>query len=280
MVAYTLVNDLLLSAVLGFCTYLALPVVKWPYFTKSRAFVVFNAIAIGILAFLLLDIYTDVFEDIFPNDSMIADAGLSLAFIVCVVIAFLIPLWTEGEEGEEAGASGDRTALAVAVGIGFQNLTEGLAFGAAWYLAKYDPADFGLATIILVGYGIQNMTEGFPIIAAYIGKEQPSWGKLIWLFFVRGIPTVIGGLVGYEAVSSFVVTDMSSPNYGLPTYGGSLIDTAINGLAIGSILFCILPILLASFRSEATEKATHAKRTLIFLGILAGFVIGFGVGLF
>jgi zinc transporter, ZIP family len=280
VVAYTLTTDIILSAILGFDTFLALPLVRWGRFTRSRAFILFNAIAIGILVFLLLDIYVDVDEALFPTGGQIANWEIAATFAFSTAVAFLIPFWTEGEEGEDAKVAGDRTAFAVALGIGFQNLTEGLLFGAYWFLAQYDPADFGVATLILVGYGVQNLTEGFPIVAAYMGKEQPGLGRMVWLFFVRGIPTVIGGIVGWVAVSDFVVTDVASPNYGMPTFQGDLIGTFIDGLAIGAIVYCILPVLLNSFQPEATPSATASKRKIVFLGTLAGVLIGFAVGLF
>jgi ZIP family zinc transporter len=273
MTIYTLANDIILSAVMGFCTYLILPLVLNRKFVASKSFIVFNAIAIGILIFLLLDIYADVGEVLFPqlsdgSTSFIADPGIAAVFVISVIVSFLIVYWAEGEEGEEAELTGDRTALAVSVGIGFQNLTEGLVFGAYWVLGAQN-----VAVLILVGYSIQNMTEGFPIVAAYIGKKDPGYGKMAWLFFVRGIPTVAGGIVGWYAVDFFIVN-------GSPTYDGNIVTTAINGIAIGSILYCILPILLAAFKPESTEAARSLKIRLIFLGILAGFVIGFAVGCF
>jgi ZIP family zinc transporter len=267
MTIYTLLNDIILSTVMGFCTYLALPLVINKKFVASKAFIVFNAAAIGILIFLLLDIYVDVNEPLFPSGGPPADPGIALTFVLSVLISFLIVFWAEGEEGEEAEVSGDRTALVVSIGIGFQNLTEGLVFGAAWILGLQD-----LSVLILLGYSIQNLTEGFPIIGAYIGKPQPEVGKLAWLFFIRGIPTVIGGVVGWYAVNFFY----SSGNL---NYNGNLVTTAINGIAIGSILYCILPILLGAFQPESTVAATTLKRKLIFMGVLAGFLVGFAVGL-
>lgn len=257
-----------LSMITGFCTYLSFPLFYWRAFLASRWFLFFNAIAIGILIFLLLDIYTDVNDVLFPvladgSTSLIADPWISLAFFSSVAIAFVAGMWTQGLEGEEAALTGHRTALAVSVGIGLQNLTEGLALGAAWAIGDHD-----LAGVIVFGYSVQNMTEGFPIVSAYMNRPQPSVLRLIGLFFIRGIPTVLGAFIGWYAVV------WSS------TYQAAIVDTFINGLAIGAILYCILPILLEAFKPVKETLSTETRRVLVFYGVAAGFLLGFVVGLF
>lgn len=259
-----------LSIITGFITYLSFPLFYWKSFVESRAFVVFNAAAVGILIFLLLDIFTAVNEVLFQSapsaDGLVwADPLTSVAFLLSTIGAFLLCYWTEGEEGEEASLTGDRTAMAVAVGIGFQNLTEGLALGVAWY-----NNDLSLAAVIVLGYSVQNLTEGFPIVAAYTGGTAPGKVRLAVLFFIRGIPTVIGGLVGFLAVSWFS-NNVEQAN---------VVSTLVNGLAIGAILYCILPILLETFQPLKTPEATALKRKLVFLGVALGFIVGFAVGLF
>lgn len=257
-----------LSVITGFCTYVSFPLFYWKKFVQGRWFIFFNAIAIGILIFLLLDIYTDVNDVLFPTlangtVSLIADPWISSAFFSSTLIAFAAGMWTQGLEGEEAALTGDRTALAVAIGIGLQNLTEGLALGAAWAIGDTD-----LAGVIVFGYSVQNMTEGFPIVGAYMNRDQPSVLRMAILFFIRGIPTVFGAVIGYYAVV------WSS------SYQAEVVDTFINGLAIGAILYCILPILLEAFKPATTRAESEARRVLVFYGVAAGFLIGFVVGLF
>jgi ZIP family zinc transporter len=249
---------ILLTAFMGFCTYLALPFVRWGRFLKSRYFTLFNAIGLGILVFLIADIFVDVSEDVWPNDAILADFTMASIFLAGTVVAFLIPWLTEGEEGDEAEVTADRTAFAVALGIGFQNLTEGLAFGAAWALGEIP-----LAAVILVGYSVQNMTEGFPIVAAYFGTKQPGLWRMIYLFFLRGIPTVIGGVVGFAFVAWTT------------TYQSMEFDTVFNAFAIGACLYCILPILTQAFQPAETPVATTFRRKLVYWGILVGFALGF-----
>lgn len=250
-----------ISAVMGFITYLALPLVRWTKFLGSRYFTLFNAIGLGILVFLVADVFLDVADVVWPNDAIIANMPLAVIFLLCCVVAFLVPWFAEGEEGEEAELNEQnthRTAAAVALGIGFQNLTEGLLFGAAWAEGQIP-----LATLVFIGYSVQNMTEGFPIVGAYFTGKQPSLWRMSGLFFLRGIPEVVGGVMGWAFVA------WSS------TYQSLEFDTAFNALAIGAILFCILPILLQAFQPAESIQATTFRRKLLYWGVLVGFVIGF-----
>ena len=78
--------------------------------------------------------------------------------------------------------------MVIAAAIGFQNLTEGLVFGAIWAVGIV-----GLLTVIFVGFFLQNVTEGFPITAPLLGKNERKIGVLAALFLVGGLPTVLGG---------------------------------------------------------------------------------------
>ncbi len=242
---------LALSAVMGLSIYLSLPIVLAKSF-RSRTVIVLNAVAIGILVFLLADVFTDAAAIIYTNPASpyLASWTYAVAFLVAVIACFLVLFYAE-HRSPTTVLSPRGLALVVALAIGFQNLTEGLVFGATWAAGA-----LGLLTVIFVGFFLQNVTEGFPIASPLIGKNERSLGVLALLFLVGGLPTVLGGAVGYF-------------------YNSSLLDVTFDALAIGAILYCILPMLRTAFRPADTPEASSLKMRLTYVGILLGFVIGF-----
>jgi hypothetical protein len=74
------------------------------------------------------------------------------------------------------------------------------------------------------------------------------------LFLVGGIPTILGGAVGFY--------------YNLPYF-----SIMFDGLAIGSILYVLVPMFKSIFKQSA------AMQKLVYLGLFLGFIIGFVVNL-
>ncbi|MCI4372510.1 MAG: hypothetical protein L3K02_02545 [Thermoplasmata archaeon] len=242
---------ILLSSVMGLAILLSLPIVLAKSIA-SRTISLLNAVAIGILVFLLADVFSDAAGIIYSNSNSpyLANPGYAAAFILGVVACFLILFFSE-HRSQGSTLSPRAMALLVAAAIGFQNLTEGLVFGATWAVGIT-----GLATVIFLGFFLQNVTEGFPIAAPLIGKNDRAVGVLVLLFLVGGLPTVLGSVVGFY-------------------YNSALLDVTFDALAIGAILYCILPMLRAAFRPAETPAASYLKQRLTYVGILLGFVIGF-----
>jgi zinc transporter, ZIP family len=141
----------------------------------------------------------------------------------------------------------------IAVGMGLQNFTEGLVFGSAWAAAE-----IGLLAVVFVGFLLQNITEGFPIASPYLGSSEKPMGLLVTLFLVGGLPTIFGGVLGYF-------------------YNSSTLDLVFDGAAIGAIAYVLLPMMKAAFRPSDTPEKTAERQRLLYLGVLAGFVLGFVV---
>jgi len=238
-----------LSAVMGFSIYLSLPIVLAKSF-RSRTVISLTAIAIGILVFLLADVFSNAAAIIYPTGSYVANWAYATVFVVAVAACFLLLFFSE-HRSEGSALSPRALAFVVAGAIGFQNLTEGLVFGATWAVGLV-----GLWAVIFLGFFLQNVTEGFPIAAPLIGKNERAVGVLIALFFVGGIPTVIGSVVGYF-------------------YNSTFLDVTFDALAIGAILYVILPMLRSAFRPADTPAGTYLKQRLTYVGLLAGFLIGF-----
>jgi zinc transporter, ZIP family len=254
------------TAAMGLSIFLSLPVV-YSKRAQGRWATALNAGAIGILIFLLADVFSDTAGILYPGGSYIANAGYSIAFGIAFVVAFLglffvdnLPrpaprgVGTDDDSPVTAGGGPRRTALIIALGIGLQNLTEGLVFGAQWALGA-----LGLLAVVFVGFFLQNMTEGFPIASPFLGTDaKRGVGMMVGLFLVGGLPTLIGGAIGYYWTSSLLLV-------------------IFDALAIGAIAYVILPMLRVAFRPLATRELAVRRNQLVYLCVMLGFVIGFAV---
>jgi zinc transporter, ZIP family len=258
------------TAAMGLSIFLSLPIV-YSRRAQGRWAIGLNAGAIGILVFLLADVFSDVSPILYPS-GYVANLRYSVAFTVAFVVAFLalflvdnIP--RDAPRGTNAGdpavapsgtpAHGPdsgprRTALIIALGIGLQNLTEGLVFGVNWTTGT-----LGVLAVVFVGFFLQNLTEGFPIASPFLGTNaRRGLPMMAGLFLVGGIPTLLGGAIGYY-------------------WSSSLFLVIFDALAIGAIAYVILPMLRVAFRPLETRAASVRRNKLVYLGVLCGFVIGF-----
>ncbi len=252
---------LALTGVMGLSIFLSLPLI-WAKRMPARTVTFLNALAIGILLFLLADVFSDVAPLIAGSANYLTSPTLDAVFVAGVIGAFGALYLLErprssvpaSESLEEAKPS--RLALIIAIGIGLQNLTEGLVFGSAW-----SASEIGLLGVIFVGFFLQNVMEGFPIVSPLLRTPSRRLPEVAGLFLIGGIPTVVGGAVGYF--------------YNSPT-----LIVLFDALAIGAILYVVLPMLKAAMRPAATAAETNDRSRLLYLGLLAGFVLGFLVNAF
>ena len=258
-----------LGAIAGFTIYLGLPLgrLKAPL-PRLRALL--NAVAIGILLFLLFDVLSHAWD---PIDSALTDkphrvgsaVGYGLLMGACLGVAFLgltrFDRWMAKRAARGPGAAaaaeleggGRRTLMSrlaslpmlIAIGIGLHNFAEGLAIG-----NSAADGEISLAVMLIIGFGLHNATEGFGIVApmAAVG-ERPSWGYLGLLGLIGGGPTFAGTLVGEQFTST-------------PT------AVAFLSLAAGSILYVIIELLAVARRTGLKELTSYG----IMLGLVAGFL--------
>src|SRR5215831_15934756 len=214
----------ILGAFAGLTIFLGLPLgrirARMP---RTKAFL--NALAIGILIFLLWDVLTHAWD---PADAALGDHHYATAvtdggvMLLCLGAGLMglvyfdrwmkrraarlrpegpgaatayKPLLPAGPDAARARAM--ELSLLIAVGIGLHNFGEGLAIGSSAAAGQ-----LRLAVLLVIGFGAHNATEGFGIVAPLTAAgERPTWGRLILLGVIGGGPTFVGTLVG-QAVST------------------------------------------------------------------------------
>jgi ZIP family zinc transporter len=212
---------LLLGAIAGFTIFLGLPVARLQNLSsKKKGFL--NALALGILVFLIIDVFSHAWEsassaatDAFSGKSSTGDAVIDLAAMFGGIAIGLIGLvYYETKimtkkfpqilslENIKGGddhlhkvfhdASAYKLAMMIAIGIGSHNFSEGLAIG-----QSYIAGQIGLAIILIIGFGAHNTTEGFGIAGPLTGLlTKPTGRFLAKVGLIGGGPTFIGTILG------------------------------------------------------------------------------------
>jgi zinc transporter, ZIP family len=243
-------ETLVLSSVMGLSIFVSLPIVLHKG-TGQRRTTLLTAVAVGILIFLMGDVFTDAAASLYNGSLYGYGSSVSndVLFAIALEAGFLVLFLAESRS--KKGLTPTQLALVIAVGMGFQNLTEGLVFGSLGVAVGLS----GAALVVLVGFIFQNITEGFPIASPFLGKAQGEMRALLVFFLIGGLPTILGGAVGFF-------------------YNSVTFDLIFDGVAIGAILYAVLPMLRAIFRDSTLEM-----QRLSYLGVFVGFLLGFLVNL-
>jgi zinc transporter, ZIP family len=156
------------------------------------------AITAGLLIFLGLDTIAEALEVAAEVPS--AFQGIGLIGIGSVATFLLLDAISKRQTAATGNETDRRLSIAfmIAVGIGFHNLGEGLAIGAA-----YNVGEIALGTFLVVGFIIQNITEGLGIIAPIL-RDRPGIGRLVLMGLIGGAPAILGAWIGGYTPSPFL----------------------------------------------------------------------------
>jgi hypothetical protein len=205
------------------------------------------AVTVGLLAFLAIDATLEGIE--LAGEGSQAFGGAALVFVGAAVSYLALTGVSAWMEGRRSGASGERLALLIAVGIGLHNLGEGVAIG-----SSYAVGALALGAFLVVGFAIHNTTEGLAIVGP-LADRRPSLGRLAVLGLVAGAPAILGAWIGAAAFNASVAAFLFGFGAG----------------AIAQVIVQLVP----SLRDDS-GRALHPAAVG---GLLAGMGVMFATGL-
>jgi ZIP family zinc transporter len=245
----------LIGGVAGFSIFLGLPVARVRRMpTALQGFL--NALALGVLLFLLWDILSHATHPletaldgvrqgrsgVFVTLLATFAGGLGLGLLGLVYFNRQVLGRVKGISGH---ASPHGLAMAMATGLGFHNLSEGLAIG-----QSAANGAIAFAGVLVIGFALHNITEGFGIAAPMtLSDTRPSWAFLGLAGLIGGGPTLVGTIIGLFATSTYL-------------------SVLFLALAAGALVYVI------------NEMFGIAKRLnsppALGWGLLAGFLVAYG----
>jgi ZIP family zinc transporter len=284
------VQTALLGALAGFTIYLGLPAGRLRLLS-ARARVALAMFAVGILAFIFVDVLAHADEIVEGALDGFKDGAHSFGHVVAVV-ALLVGGFGLGSAGlgilerrlratgaapppvaggaaaaafppqdaarlqadaERARRGALQTGVVIAIAIGLHNFAEGLAIGVSARAGAVS-----LATVLIVGFALHNATEGFGIVGP-LGSITPSWRWLGAVGLIGGGPTFVGALVGYQVTSE-------------------PLELGFYALAAGAILYVIGEIWHGMRRYGHRELGLLMLTAGFAAGILTDLVVAYGGG--
>jgi ZIP family zinc transporter len=274
-------ETVLLGAIAGSTIYLGLPLARMRTL-DARARVALAMFAVGILAFLFVDVFEHGFEIVEEPVEELSEHGGSwwepLGLFSLLAAGFALGTFglaaierrlRERTRPPVAGASQeaamavtpelslDREALqrglAIAAAIGLHNFAEGLAIG-----VSASAGEVALATVLIIGFALHNATEGFGIVGP-LGGVQPSWRWLGLAGLIGGGPVFLGSIVGYQVTAE-------------------ALELAFYALAGGAILYVIGEVWTAMRRIGHRELGLAMLAAGFLLGFATDLVVAYGGG--
>jgi ZIP family zinc transporter len=255
----------LLGAFAGLTIFLGLPIARARRLSQA-AVAALNALAIGILVYLIVEIagkatapliaamsawYRGALGHGMPSAAPLAMLVAYVAGILAGIVGLGVVAARMAKAGASAPGSEKPLVLAgmIAVGIGAHNFAEGLAIGASAAAGAT-----AIAVGLIAGFALHNATEGFGIAAPLAGRgTTPTWAQLGLAGLVAGGPTLIGTVVGYQ---------FSSP----------ILATFFLTTAVGALVFVVGELWGVLKRTGLTITSSSM--------LAAGFVIALGTEIF
>src|SRR2546422_5758907 len=268
---------LALGAIAGFTVFLGLPLGRLRS-TSTEMRSLLNAGATGILLFLFWDVLAKGVE---PVEAALAEARgggpwlhfawLALVFAVSLTVGLMSLVYYDLWLARRARATvrfgpgaanvrqfragpihrlrpAQRLAFFIALGIGFHNLSEGLAIGQA-----AAGGQLRLALVLVIRFALHNATEGFGIVGPLGGEAPlPTWGFLGALGLIAGGPAFLRAVIGQS-------------------FQNETVFAAFLALAAGAILYVGIELLAVARQLGHKSMTTR--------GLLARPLLGFATDL-
>lgn len=246
---------IVLGAIAGLTILLGLPIARMRN-PSPNLMGVLNAIAIGILVYLVVEIAGNATSPLVHAVQVWHGTGTGAGNAIALALAYVGGLFV-GLVGlgslamrmskRVAAQAHDPYVLAavIAIGIGAHNFAEGLAIG-----ASAASGATAIAIGLIIGFGLHNATEGFGIAAPLAGRVVPRWRILGLAGIVAGGPTFLGTIIGYTFHSTvlsvlFLATAIGALVFVIGELWSVLRRTGINAL-VTSALACGFVIALAT----------------------------------
>lgn len=236
-------QTLLLGTISGLTIFLGMPLARLKTVAKEHLSFL-NAVAIGVLFFLFVDVITHATE---PLEIALKQSSTDFLFLTLLLIAGLalglMGLIYYGKYffKKEQKMEPHRLAMLIAIGIGLHNFSEGLAIGNSAHTGEIK-----FALLLIVGFGLHNITEAFAIAAPLAG-QRATWKLLGITGLIAGGPNLLGTVIGYA-------------------FSSKLLAVLFLALAAGAIIYVIGELLAVGRKFEA-----HAW---MGWGLLVGFLAG------
>ena len=276
-----------LGALAGLTIFLGLPVGRMQLL-GSRARVALAMFAVGVLAFIFVDVLSSGLSIVDDTLHAVKDHHQSLGYLIWLVV-LLIGGFTLGSAGlamlersirpvgsrrppiaggaDAAALEPDplvveldaarrralRVGLTIAAAIGVHNFAEGLAIGVSARAGA-----ISLATVLIIGFALHNATEGFGIVGP-LGDVKPSWRWIGLAGLIGGGPTFLGSLVGYAVTSH-------------------PLELAFYAAAGGAILYVIGEVWNGMRRYGHRELGLLMLSAGFLVGVLTDLVVTYGGG--
>ena len=270
---------LLLGGIAGFTVFIGLPLGRVRS-ASMRMRSLLNAGATGILLFLFWDVLAKGIE---PVEAALEEGNaggtwlhfgwLAAVFAVSLTVGLMSLVYYDLWLARRARATvrfgpgaadirelragpvarlrpAERLALFIALGIGFHNLSEGLAIG-----QSAAGGQLRLALVLVIGFALHNATEGFGIVGPLAGEAQlPSWRFLGALGLIAGGPTFLGTVIGQS-------------------FQNESVFAAFLALAAGSILYVVIELLAVARKLGHKDMTTWGILVGLFLGFATDFIL-------
>jgi len=281
-------ETVLLGALAGFTIYLSLPFGRLQTLS-TRSKVGLAMFAVGVLAFLLVDIFEHALELVEHPVEEFADGegGLGKAVGLVLLLGAGFAAGTAGlatlerwirpnpppppmaggsvdaltvEEAERMAGESEghrkhvlQLGMTIAAAIGLHNFAEGLAIG-----VSASTGEIALAWVLIIGFALHNATEGFGIVGP-LGSVRPSWAWLGVAGLIGGGPVFLGAMIGYNVTSE-------------------PLELVFYGLSGGAILYVIGEVWNGMRRYGHRELGLWLLSAGFMVGVVTDLVVVYGGG--